>query len=185
MMLPKDITLFILYVILYFERSIKAVERNNRRSSYRLVERSSKMRIPSDFQKFLNNNNNKERVFEIIEETVLSHKNTNIDRKIYFARGSTCKLLLRGYGNVKFTINHKEADKKLICLVKCAIELEKDSEDATFIIQSTSGDIDIPVILLNAETNSIVFIGNGRGNNRKLLCIHATTLTTDQKKSIV
>ena len=39
--------------------------------------------------------------------------------------------------------------------------------------------------LINAETNSNVFIENGRGNNWKLLCIHATTLTIDQKKAIV
>ena len=92
----------------YFEKSVKAAEWNNRGSSDRLVVRSSKMRIPSDFQKFLNNNNNKERLFEIIEE--LSHNNTSTDRKIYFARGRTCKLLSRGYADVTFTVNH-EADK--------------------------------------------------------------------------
>ena len=143
------------------------------------------MGIPSDFQKFLNNNNNKERLFEIIEETLLSHNNTSIDRKIYFARGSTCKLLSRGYADVTFTVNHEEADTKLIWLVKHAIENEENLEDAAFIIRSTSGDIDIPIILLNAETNSNVFIDSGRGNNRKLLCIQATTLTTDQNKAIV
>ena len=37
----------------------------------------------------------------------------------------------------------------------------------------------------NSETNSNVFIDNGRGNNCKLLCINATTLTTGQKKAIV
>ena len=77
----------------------------------------------------------------------------------------------------------------MICLVKYAIEneenSEENSEDVTFIIRSTSGDIDIPVILLNSETNSNVFIDSGRRNNRKLLCIQATTLTTDQKKAIV
>ena len=39
--------------------------------------------------------------------------------------------------------------------------------------------------MLNAETNSNVFIDSGRGNNRKLLCIHASTLTTDQKKATI
>ena len=73
----------------------------------------------------------------------------------------------------------------MICLVKHAIEHEENSEDATFIIQSTLGNIDIPVILLHAETNSNVFIDSGRGNNRKLLCIHASTLTTDQKKATI
>ena len=47
----------------YFEKSIKAAQRNKRGSSDRLVVRSSKMHIPSDFRKFLNNNNNKERLF--------------------------------------------------------------------------------------------------------------------------
>ena len=140
------------------------------------------MLIPSDFQKFLKNNNNKD--FEIIEETFLSHKNKCIDRKIYFARGSTCKLISRGYGDVTFTVNHKEADIKLICLVKPAIKHEENQEDTTFIILSISGDIDIPVILINTERISNVFIDNGRGNNRKLFCIHATTLTKDQKKAI-
>ena len=77
----------------------------------------------------------------------------------------------------------KEANTKLICLVKDTIEHEENSDDATFIIRSTSGDIDILLILLNAETNS-VFIDDGRGNNCKLFCIHATTLTIDEKKAI-
>ena len=47
----------------YFEKSIKAAQRNKRGSSDRLVVRSSKMHIPSDFRKFLNSNNNKERLF--------------------------------------------------------------------------------------------------------------------------
>ena len=99
---------------------------------------------------------------------MLSHNNTSIDRKVYFVRESTCKLLSRGYADITFTVNHEETDTKLICLVKHAIENEKNSEDATFIKRSTSGDIDMPVILLNAETNSNVFIDSGRGNNRFL-----------------
>ena len=67
-----------------------------------------------------------------------------------------------------FTLNHKEADTKLISLVNNAIKHEENSEDGTSIIQSTSGDINILVILLNAETNSNVFADNSRGNNRKL-----------------
>ena len=53
-----------------------------------------------------------------LRNTFLSHDNASIDRKIYFARGSTCKLLSRGYGNVTFPGNYKEANTKLICLVK-------------------------------------------------------------------
>ena len=95
------------------------------------------MPIPGNFHKFLNNNKNKERLFKIIEETPFHHNNTSMDRKIYFARGSTCQLFSRGYGNDTFTVNHEEADTKLIYLVKHAIEYEENSEDATFIICST------------------------------------------------
>ena len=64
-----------------------------------------------------------------------SHNNTSIDRKSYYARGIICKLLSRGYGYDTFTVNCQEADMKLICVVKHAIEHEENLEDATFIIQ--------------------------------------------------
>ena len=77
-------------------------------SSDRLVVRSS-LRIP---------NSNKERPFEIIEETVLFHSNASIDRKIYFARWSTCKLLSRGYRDDILTVNQEETDNKINLLSK-------------------------------------------------------------------
>ena len=89
------------------------------------------MRIPSDFQKFLNNNNNKEilfEIFEIIEKHFYLIIDASIDTKIYFTRVSTCKPLSRGYGDVKFTVNHEEATTKIICLVK------HTTEDAAFVI---------------------------------------------------
>ena len=157
-------------------------ERNNRVSSDRLVIHSSKMCIPSDFQSFLNNNSNKERLFEIKKHycVIIVQVMTNM----YFAWVSSNKLLLRCYGDDILTVNHKDTDRKLICLVKH--EHKEVSEDATSIARSTSWDIDVPVIFLNAETSSSnVFIDNGRRNNLKLLGINATTLTTGQKKVIV
>ena len=71
----------------------------------------------------------------------------------------------------------------MICLVKHATEHEENSEDDTFIIRSTLGDIDIPVILLNAEINSNVFIDSGRGKNRKSLCIHAIITNNRSKEN--
>lgn len=58
-------------------------------------------------------------------------------------------------------------------------------EDVTFIIQSTLGDIIIPMTLLNSKMNNNVFIDNGRRNNHKLLCVNAATLTTDQMKALL
>ena len=133
---------------------IKAAERNNRGSSDGLVVRSSKMGIPSHFQAFLSNNNNKERLCQTIDNKItrlLSHNNTSIEVIVE-----------------TFTVNHGEANTKLVCLVKHAIEHEGNSEDAISIIRSALGDIVIPVILVNAETNSNIFIDNGTRNNRKL-----------------
>lgn len=59
----------------YFEGSIKAAKRNNRGSLDRLILCSLKIGIPSDFQKLQNNNNKKEKLLEIIEETLLSLNN--------------------------------------------------------------------------------------------------------------
>ena len=58
----------------YFERSIKATERNNRGSLDRLSVRSSKMWISIDFQKSQINNNSKEKLFKIIDEVFDSNR---------------------------------------------------------------------------------------------------------------
>lgn len=73
----------------------------------------------------------------------------------------------------------------MVCLVKHAAKHEDNLKDATFIILSTLGGIDIPMTLVNAQTNNNVFIDNGRKNNRKLLCINTKTLSTGQKKAIL
>ena len=73
----KDITQFI-----FVCRTLKSPLKQQKETIDRLVVRSSKMRVPSDFQKFMNNNNNKGRLSEIIEETLLSHNNTSIDMGI-------------------------------------------------------------------------------------------------------
>ena len=50
----------------YRDTSIKGNERKSRRVSGKLVIRSSDVEVSAEFQKFLNNKDNKERVFEII-----------------------------------------------------------------------------------------------------------------------
>ena len=71
--------------IAYEESSIKRSERENRGVSDELILRSGKMKIPKDFQNFLNNGRNKERLFELFEETYDLHKAKH-DREILFAR---------------------------------------------------------------------------------------------------
>ena len=55
------------------------------------------------------------------------------------------------------------------------------------VVRSSSGDIDIPIILLgmDLENNVQIFIDNGSGKNRKLLELNLCDLTDQQKKSLV
>ena len=58
----------------YQENSIKNIERGIRGESDRMVIRSSEMRTPADFKTFLNNGDNKERLFEIIKEDWIKNR---------------------------------------------------------------------------------------------------------------
>ena len=54
----------------------------------KILIRSGAVKIPKDFQKFLCNGDNKERLFELIEEVWISNrKRMDVDRIVYFTRG--------------------------------------------------------------------------------------------------
>ena len=74
----------------YKDRSIKGDERKSRGVSDKLVIRSPTVRVPAEFQKFLNNGDNKERLFEIIEQVWIENKHLLDGRVIYFARSNQC-----------------------------------------------------------------------------------------------
>ena len=71
----------------YRSASIKSPERKIRGESQKLLLRSAKVRIAPDFQKFLSNVDNKERLFELIEGTWDGRRNSLDNRVIYFSRG--------------------------------------------------------------------------------------------------
>ena len=169
----------------YKDQSIKAAEREKRGSSEELVLRSSKMKIPGDFQKFLNNNKNKERLFELIEETYIQHKEKLNSRRIFFVRTDTCKMITTARVEISYYLNHEEADTKLINLVKHAMVNEENQRESVFVVRSSSGDIDIPVIMLSSNLRGNIIIDNGRSNHRKNLFIDECTLTPVQKKALI
>ena len=59
----------------YPELSIKNAERKNRGESDKIPLKSSNIKIPRDFQRFLDNGNNKTRLFELFVETYIARKN--------------------------------------------------------------------------------------------------------------
>ena len=59
----------------YPELSIKKAERKTRGESDKIPLKSSNIKIPRDFQRFLDNGNNKTRLFELFVETYIARKN--------------------------------------------------------------------------------------------------------------
>ena len=139
-----------LLVIQYRNMSIKAQERKLSGSSNKFLIRSGKVKIPPNFQKFLCNGDNKERLFELIEDTWKEKKDLVGDRTIYFARGDSCvKITNKGASHIEsLDTDHEEADTKIAYLIKHAVDSYPDLKGV--IIRSSSGDIDIPVILLGS-----------------------------------
>ena len=56
----------------------------------KFVIRSANVCVPADFKKFLGNGDNKEHLFEIIEEVWVQNRNQLGHCFVYFARGNAC-----------------------------------------------------------------------------------------------
>ena len=68
----------------YCVNAFKSSERNSRGCADRLVIRSPKMRIPATFQKFLNNGENKDQLFGLIEIVWMENCNSLNERSVLF-----------------------------------------------------------------------------------------------------
>ncbi|XP_046854152.1 uncharacterized protein LOC124447292 [Xenia sp. Carnegie-2017] len=196
----KDVTLRLLsdlpmrYNIVYVacdtyrDRSIKNSERDLRGDGDKFVIRSANVRVTADFKKFLGNGDNKERLFELIEEVWVRNRNQLGQRVIYFARGDAClKITENGSSCVReLATDHEEADTKIVYLIKHA-SYHSDGQQIACVVRSSSGDIDIPIILLGMEpiSNVAIYIDNGSGKTRKLLHLNVCSLTNQQKKALV
>ena len=66
--IPRKYSIIYIACDTYGDRSIKNSERGLRGNSDKFVIRSGDVRVPSDFNKFLRNGDNKERMFQLIEE---------------------------------------------------------------------------------------------------------------------
>ena len=171
----------------YADRSIKNSERQLRGDSEEFVIRSCNVRIPSDFKGFLANGKNKERLFELIEEVWVDNSFRLGDRVVYFARKDTC--LKIGREEVapvhELQTNHEEADTKISYLLHHALR-QNNGQETVSVVRSSSGDIDIPIILLANEIDNLkVFIDNGTGKARKILDLTSCDLSRAQKQALL
>eukprot|EP00112_Aurelia_sp_Birch-Aquarium-sp1_P008666 Seg1960.8 transcript_id=Seg1960.8/GoldUCD/mRNA.D3Y31 product="GTPase-activating protein and VPS9 domain-containing protein 1" protein_id=Seg1960.8/GoldUCD/D3Y31 len=104
------------------DRSIKNSERGLRGNSDKFVIRNGDVRVPSDFNKFLRNGDNKERMFQLIEEVWIQNAAQLGERTVFFARGSTC-VKITPVGSIaigELETDHEEADTKIAYLIKHA-----------------------------------------------------------------
>ena len=187
--IPTDYKTIYIACDTYRDISIKAHERKGRGESQKLLIRSDQVRTPADFQLFLCNGDNKERLFELIEETWIRKKEMLERRVIYFARGEVCQKITCDYVREVRTMktNHEEADTKIAYLTQHALD---NIEDLSHVcIRSTSGDIDITVIMVGAfgenSSTTQIFIDNGTGKNRKNIRIDSSELSDRERNALV
>ena len=143
----------------------------------------------SAVQMFLNNGDNKERLFEVIVEVWTENNHLLGNRVIFFARKDKCTQI-DGKGSTaieELSSDHEEADTKVVYLLKHAIEKEEDLDTAVFVVRSSSGDVDIPVILLanDLQTNATIILDNGRDKFRKVVHLSNCRFSDSQKKALL
>ena len=133
------------------------------------------------------NGQNKERLFELVEEVWVSHSSLLGDRVIYFSRKDSClKITSFGVSIVEdLRCNHEEADTKVCFLLHHALQ-QNEGRETICVLRSCSGDIDIPVILLASHVPNLqVFIDSGTGKNRKILDLAACELSATQREALL
>ena len=81
--------------------------------------------------------------------------------------------------------DHEEADTKIAYLIQHAIDTHENIDDIC--VRSSSGDIDIPVILLGlfGHRDIPITVDNGTGKYRRKLRIDSSSLTRLQQKALV
>ena len=81
--------------------------------------------------------------------------------------------------------DHEEADTKIAHLIQHAIS--GGTAISEICVRSSSGDIDIPVILVGlfGTSETIIKVDNGTGKNRKMIQIDSSPLSTTQQKALV
>ena len=168
----------------YLENSIKSNERQARGDGKRYFLCSPDMKLPPDFTEFLRNGQNKEMLFNLIQQSFEESKSTLNSRVIYFSNKRECTMISENQVSIipELSSNHEEADTKVIALVKSA---NVDNEDSVM-VRSSSGDIDILALFLSHDFgNTVIYVDNGTGKERKILEVTSTKLSTEQRRALL
>lgn len=144
------------------------------------------MKIP-EFATFMKNGNNKRQMLERIKDVLVEERNQLGSRVIFFTVGSEClRISVDGYAVVnELCTDHIEADTMIAYLAKHALD-KNGGGKTTCLVRSPSGDIDIPIILMNHQHENLsIVIDNGTGKFRKYLSISDSPLSVMHKTAMV
>ena len=108
------------------------------------------------------------------------------DRIAYFAQGQKClKITQTDAQQIEaLQTDHEEADSKIAYLAHHATTTNNNNEIK---VRSSSGDIDIPVILTGTlgTCETRLLVDNGTGKSRKTVLISNSSFTVQQQQALV
>ena len=174
----------------YRSNSIKSSEREKRGSAGKILLKSNKSKIPRDFNKFLSNSENKQKMvsimFDVMEQDrckVLDLLRTN---KLILAGDNFCKVLTVSTAEDFTTLinNQEEADTKVVLHSHQAIE---EYETNRVLLRSPSGDTDILVLIISLlyDFKNRIVIDNGVGSSRKLIWLGSIDFSSSRLNSLL
>ena len=177
--IPKGFSRIDLVADSYFSISIKNSERIKRGTSKKIIVKSMKSKLSSEFGQFMSCGENKSRLIELLFEVIKSEREDVLEMlrcdALVLSRERECKVLThleeKPYSQLLTT--QEEADTKIIAH---AVEFLHQSTENKVVIRSPSGDTDILVLsaALLYDFKEHVLIDNGSGQARK--CIDLRSL---------
>ena len=120
--IPLQFTTIYLVCDTYCENSIKCGGRASRGQGKRYVIQSPDMKVPSDFDNFLRNGDNKKMLLNLIEQPLIEGRKRIDTRKVYFSNTELCHVIDSSQSQIvpELTSDHEEADTKLVALAHAA-----------------------------------------------------------------
>ena len=174
----------------YHSNSIKIGEREKRGITGKILLKSGKSKIPREFNKFLLNSENKQKMisilFNVMEEKRIKVMNILRTNKLVLAGDEYCKAITVATVEDFTTIvsNQEEADTKVVLHSHQALQ---ESESNQILLRSPSGDTDILVLVLSIlhEFKDRIVIDNGTGNSRKLIWLGSIEMSNSRINSLL
>ena len=162
----------------YCIKSVKAGECVSRGQGKRYVLSSPDMKIPSDFDDFLQNGDNKWMFLGLTEQSLIEGTEKLGPQNIFFSNVEHCYFIDTSQTQLipVLASDHEEVDTKLVALVHAA----QISPGQSVMIRSPSGNVDILVLFLLHFARLLdihCLVDNGTGKKHKITDMSTTGLS--------